>query len=172
MRRPSVLRVLDRFTTREAVVASFRSQPIAFFCAGATVCFVTNLGEENPKEEKRIRVTQRFMRDGEPLGNQVTDDMFQAVRDETISEADMDYWFKEHPNDIEEESFLKPLEEVENTDFNVRNEVWESVRCLPLHIPLQISISILMKWAGSVVPVLVRDFALRQQLFASSGSGL
>jgi hypothetical protein len=100
-------------------------------CAGSTVCFVTNLGEEKPKHEPLIRVTQRFMRDGEPLGNQVTDDMFEAVRDESINHDDMDYWFTEKPGDIEEERFLKPLEEIPNTDFTVRNEDWDSVCLLP-----------------------------------------
>ena len=59
---------------------------------------------------------------------QVTDDMFQAVRDETISQEDMDYWFTENQDDIIEERFLKPLEEIPNTDFTVRNEDWDSVR--------------------------------------------
>lgn len=67
------------------------------------------------------------MRDGEPLSNQVDDDMLGAVRDESISQEDMEYWFTDNPGDIEEESFMKPLEEIPNTVFNVRNEVWESV---------------------------------------------
>lgn len=98
--------------------------------AGTTVCFVTNLGEEKPKQEEQVRVTQRFFRNGVPLGDQVTDDMLQAVRDESINQEDMDYWFNEHPGDIEEERFLKPLEEIPNTDFTVRNEDWDSVRAL------------------------------------------
>lgn len=52
--------------------------------------------------------------------------MFQAVRDETISQEDMDYWFTENQDDIIEERFLKPLEEIPNTDFTVRNEDWDS----------------------------------------------
>jgi hypothetical protein len=108
----------------------FKSYHVTFWSSGSTVCFVTNLGEEKPQEEKKIRVTQRFLRNGEPLADQVTDDMFQAVRDKSISQEDMDYWFNEHEGDIEAERWLKPLEEIPTTDFTVRNEVWESVRIL------------------------------------------
>jgi hypothetical protein len=94
------------------------------------VCFVTNLGEEKPQEEKKIRVTQQFLRDGVPLSETVTEDMFEAIADESISLEDMDYWFKENSDDIVEERFLEPLEEVENEDFTVRNESWDSVRRL------------------------------------------
>lgn len=55
-------------------------------------------------------------------------DMFEGVRDESISHADMEYWFRDNPEDIVQERFIDALEEIPNTDFNVRNEAWDSVR--------------------------------------------
>lgn len=55
-------------------------------------------------------------------------DMFEGVRDETISHADMEYWFRDNPEDIIKERFVETLEEIPNTDFTVRNEAWDSVR--------------------------------------------
>jgi len=74
-----------------------------------------------------VRVTQQFIRDGKPLRNELMVDMFEGVKDETISQADMEYWFRDNPEDIIEERFIDTLEEIPNTDFNVRNEAWDSV---------------------------------------------
>lgn len=57
--------------------------------------------------------------------------MFEGVRDDTISHEDMEYWFRDNPEDIVQERFVDTLEEIPNTDFNVRNEAWDSVsHCL------------------------------------------
>jgi hypothetical protein len=112
------------------VLSFFTAVYLVSSCSGSTVCFVTNLEEEMPKVEEKIRVTERFMRNGEPLADSVTDDMFQAVRDESISQEDMQYWFNENEGDIEPERWLKPLEEIPTTDFTVANESWDSV-CSP-----------------------------------------
>lgn len=95
--------------------------------AGTHVCRVTNLNEEKQKAPTNVRITQQFVRDGQPLRNELMVDMFEGVRDETISHEDMEYWFRDNPDDIEEEKFLDTLEEIPNKDFTVRNDAWDSV---------------------------------------------